>query len=121
MKDIRFRYDWKVSVGWTRGLFKAPYICSGLVNRRLVANPNLLSQSISPYDWRDSDGTVYHDPYRIGPGLVVRGRHWLSVTSPGRAARMYRRLQVIALGNSSNQIRPEGHLDHVYLTFTLRI
>ncbi len=51
-------------------------------------------QGITPYDWRDSDGTVHHDPVRVGPGLVVRGKHLLSVTAPRRAARAYRRLQV---------------------------
>ena len=55
-------------------------------------------QGITPYDWRDSDGTVRHDPARLGAGLVARGKHLLSVTSPARAARAYRRLQVRPAG-----------------------
>mmetsp|Transcript_39618 Transcript_39618/g.61821 ORF Transcript_39618/g.61821 Transcript_39618/m.61821 type:complete len:636 (+) Transcript_39618:519-2426(+) len=71
-----------------------------MVHRRLlqddargVAEPLNETQSISPYDWKDKSGVTHHNPYRIGKGLVARGKHWVSVTSKKRAPSVYRRLQ----------------------------
>ncbi|KAJ1487753.1 hypothetical protein T484DRAFT_1785597 [Baffinella frigidus] len=58
-----------------------------------VAEPLNETQSISPYDWVSPDGKVHHVPYRIGTGLVARGKHVLSLTPPATAARAYRSLQ----------------------------
>jgi len=60
---------------------------------RGVAEPLNETQSISPYDWVDGKGKVHHEPYRIGKGLVVRGKHQVFLTAPASAARAYRRLQ----------------------------
>ena len=71
-----------------------------MVHRRLVLDdergvgePLNETQSITPYDWRDGEGVVHHDPLRIGQGLVVRGKFQLAVTAPQLAPRFYRRLQ----------------------------
>jgi len=85
-----------------------------MVHRRLlcddnrgVAEPLNETQSISPYDWIDSKGNTQHDPYRIGKGLVVRGKHYLFLTPPSSAAKTYRSLQdkiyyqpVVAVGDA---------------------
>lgn len=62
-------------------------------DNRGVAEPLNETQSISPYDWVDDKKVVHHSPYRIGKGLVVRGKHRLTITSSARAARSYRALQ----------------------------
>ena len=74
---------------------------------RGVAEPLNETQSISPYDWVDAKRQVHHEPYRIGKGLVVRGKHLVFLSAPGRAARTYRALQdeiyyepVIAIADS---------------------
>jgi lysosomal alpha-mannosidase len=71
-----------------------------LIHRRLlkddnrgVGEPLNETQSISPYDWKDDDDVVHREPVRIGKGLVVRGTHTISLTTPAQAAREYRRLQ----------------------------
>lgn len=71
-----------------------------MVHRRLlcddnrgVAEPLNETQSISPYDWIDGKGETHHEPYRIGKGLVVRGKHYLFLSPPASAARAYRTLQ----------------------------
>jgi alpha-mannosidase len=60
---------------------------------RGVAEPLNETQSISPYDWVDAKGKAHHEPYRIGKGLVVRGKHQVFLTAPASAARAYRALQ----------------------------
>ena len=84
-----------------------------MVHRRLlcddnrgVAEPLNETQGISPYDWIDGKGQSHHEPYRIGKGLVVRGKHYLFVSPPSSAARAYRALQdqiyyepVVAVGD----------------------
>jgi len=54
----------------------------------------------------DPKGNTHHEPYRIGKGLVVRGKHFLFLSSPSSGARTYRKLQdeiyyhpVIAVGD----------------------
>jgi len=71
-----------------------------LIHRRLlkddnrgVGEPLNETQSISPYDWKDDEDIVHREPVRIGKGLVVRGTHTISLTTPAKAAREYRRLQ----------------------------
>jgi len=54
----------------------------------------------------DPKGNTHHEPYRIGKGLVVRGKHFLFLSPPSSGARAYRKLQdeiyyhpVIAVGD----------------------
>jgi len=102
-----------------------------MVHRRLVvddnrgvAEPLNETQSISPYDWVSPDGKVHHVPYRIGTGLVARGKHVLSLTPPATAARAYRSLQdkiyyqaVVAIGQLPKDTK---HASTFWDLFTFR-
>jgi hypothetical protein len=92
-----------------------------MIHRRLlcddnrgVAEPLNETQGISPYDWIDKAGHTHHDPYRIGKGLVVRGKHHIFVSPPDSAARAYRTLQdqiyfeaVVAVGENIEVVRTD--------------
>jgi hypothetical protein len=92
-----------------------------MIHRRLlcddnrgVAEPLNETQGISPYDWVDKEGHTHHDPYRIGKGLVVRGKHHIFVSPPDSAARAYRTLQdqiyfeaVVAVGEKIDVVRTD--------------
>jgi len=83
-----------------------------LLHRRLIGADypgmeNLNETQGAVYD--DDNDTAFEPIRRLGPGIVVRARHWLSFGTPSEAPRAYRRAQENAYGGLVTRFSTGGN------------